>query len=78
MTGAAYPVSALTPASVPVLFILVLYPAKVHMLRVTDGRCFDCGAVEMECEDYPEHCDYSTGNCVCNDYNTLAPSTQAL
>lgn len=25
--------------------------------------CFDCGAVEMECEDYPEHCDYSTGNC---------------
>ena len=31
--------------------------------------CFDCGAVEMECEDYPEHCDYSTGNCVCNDYN---------
>ena len=40
--------------------------------------CFDCGAVEMECEDYPEHCDYSTGNCVCNDYNTLAPTTQAL
>ena len=39
--------------------------------------CFDCGAVEMECEDYPEHCDYSTGNCVCNDYNTLAPTTQA-
>ena len=40
--------------------------------------CLGCGAFEMECEDYPQHCDYSTSNCVCDDYNTPPPPTQAL
>ena len=46
--------------------------------ELLDMGCFDCGAVEWECEDYPELCSYTTGYCVCGDYTLSAQPTTAL
>ena len=46
--------------------------------ELLDMGCFDCGAVEWECEDYPELCSYTTGYCVCGDYTLSAQPTAAL
>ena len=38
--------------------------------------CWDCGAVELECEDYPDSCPYSSNSCVCDRFSPL-PAAEA-